>query len=241
MERERRPACVADDDGRRCGAEPVMHKPVTLCLVHKAEMALIVVPDLLRTHLAVVRGEEVQAGTPADDRSASAVPVRIEPLRSGTHAPIVYFIANGGRVKIGYTTNLSGRLAALSLRFDGVLLALDGGPELERALHARFARFRDSGTEWFELAPEVIRFITTKSAAAPRRSTRQPQHRSGSTLAGPMEAEIAQLTRLMGERGGPAAVSLNDARRLLNRPKATAAKRLAAARARYLNDQVGEL
>lgn len=67
------------------------------------------------------------------------------------HAPIVYFLRNGSRVKIGVSQNIKRRVAALSLRPDDVIRAEHGHQEWERTLHRRFADLRVDDTEWFEL------------------------------------------------------------------------------------------
>ena len=86
--------------------------------------------------------------------------------RPSVHDPIVYFIQNGTRVKIGWTTNLRGRLASLALPMSSVILKLDGGPGREAALHIRFAESRIKGSEWFEVTPEIERFIRREQEAA---------------------------------------------------------------------------
>lgn len=79
--------------------------------------------------------------------------------RPNVHDPIVYFIRNGSRIKIGWTTNLTARLSSLALPRSAVELRLDGGPELETVMHARFARARVGRTEWFEATAELEAFI----------------------------------------------------------------------------------
>jgi hypothetical protein len=75
----------------------------------------------------------------------------VRALFGKAHAPIVYFLRNGGRVKIGVSQNIKRRVAALSLRPDDVVRAEHGHQEWERALHGRFAALRVDDTEWFEL------------------------------------------------------------------------------------------
>lgn len=75
------------------------------------------------------------------------------------HESVVYFLRNGPRVKIGFTTNLWVRLATLCLRPTNVMLLLEGGQDLEDALHERFAAHRQERTEWFELVPELREYI----------------------------------------------------------------------------------
>jgi len=173
------PACAADDEGRRCTREPVMLRPVALCEPHRIEIALAVVPVVLRDQLAAAQ-ESLTAPAPRSELVATAVAVDVDGLLHGVHNSIVYFLANGGRVKIGYTTNLKSRIGSLALRNDALLLALQGGPDLERALHSHFAAYRDGSTEWFELSPEIFRFI-----AAP--------HPSATTVAAPVATAVGML------------------------------------------------
>lgn len=86
--------------------------------------------------------------------------------RPGAHEPRTYFVRNGSRVKIGWTTNIKSRMTALSLPMSAVLLTLDGGPEKEIALHHRFASARIGRTEWFDLTPDLEAFIETQRAMA---------------------------------------------------------------------------
>lgn len=158
------PLCIAADDGHRCTRAAVMQRPVALCDAHRIEVALATVPDLLRDQLAEAQRHAVTAAPRADLVATARAAVAAD-LLNGVHDSVVYFLANGGRVKIGYTTNLRSRLASLTLRNDSVLLVLHGGPDLERALHSHFAEYRDGATEWFELAPAVFRFIAMSHPA----------------------------------------------------------------------------
>jgi hypothetical protein len=142
-----------------------MLRPVALCEPHRIEVALGVVPAVLRDQLVVAQ-QLVTAPAPRLDLIATAGVAPVDALLGGVHDSVVYFLANGGRVKIGYTTNLRSRLGSLALRSDSLLLALHGGPELERALHVRFAAYRNGTTEWFELSPDVFRFISAPHPSA---------------------------------------------------------------------------
>lgn len=150
--------CAATDGGP-CRRAVVMTKPVPLCDPHRIEVGLAVVPDLLRSHLIAAIAEDAAPPPRMDLVTGAAAVAHDTLLADGTHDPVVYFIANGGQVKIGYTTNLRGRLSSLTLRPDNVLLTLVGGVDLERALHARFAVHRQGHTEWFDLAPEIFRYV----------------------------------------------------------------------------------
>lgn len=159
------PTCIADDEGRPCHREAIVLRPVALCHPHRIEIAMTVVPDLLRDGLEAALTSVATPVAVRDDLVATASATPVDGLLRGVHDSVVYFIANGGRVKIGYTTNLKSRLAALALRSDSVLLALQGGPELERALHARFVKYRNGNTEWFEMAPEIFRYASSRNGA----------------------------------------------------------------------------
>ncbi|MGQ4437888.1 GIY-YIG nuclease family protein [Streptomyces violaceoruber] len=158
-------ACLASDNGHKCPRTADVLLPVALCNAHRIKVALAIVPDMLRDALASSLTSSVPAGGVRDDLVTMATATPVEGLLGGAHDSIVYFIANGGRVKIGYTTNLKGRISALSLRADSVLLALLGGFELERALHARFAQYRNGDTEWFELSSEIFHYASARNAA----------------------------------------------------------------------------
>ncbi|NUS22700.1 MAG: GIY-YIG nuclease family protein [Streptomyces sp.] len=165
MNHDHAPACIADDEGRPCPREATVLRPVALCHAHRIEIALTIVPELLRNGLETALTTSTPTIATYDELVATATATPVEDLLHGVHDSVVYFIANGGRVKIGYTTNLKSRLGALALRSDSVLLTLQGGPELERALHARFAEHRNGNTEWFELSPEIFRYASGRNAA----------------------------------------------------------------------------
>lgn len=88
----------------------------------------------------------------------------LNPIPAGPHEPLVYFIRNGNRVKIGYTTNLSTRVAALTLTLRFVDLTLPGNRDLETAMHRRFAAERLEGTEWFVYSRRLRDFIESERA-----------------------------------------------------------------------------
>jgi hypothetical protein len=74
---------------------------------------------------------------------------------------IVYFMYSGGRIKIGFSTGLRGRHNGLKKAGPFppvVLLIMEGGEEVERPLHQRFAEDRLHG-EWFNLSPKLRNFL----------------------------------------------------------------------------------
>lgn len=72
----------------------------------------------------------------------------------------VYLVRSGddGLVKIGFSDNVNTRLAKMQTDHPAklsILRILDGGMELEAALHARFAMQRQRG-EWFIYSDEML-------------------------------------------------------------------------------------
>lgn len=93
-------------------------------------------------------------------------------LSAKRHAPVVYFIRNGTRVKIGTTQNLRGRITRLSLRTDDLVRVEHGGVNYERSIHELFADHRIGNTEWFHLRGEVADRIAKRETIQDRvRST----------------------------------------------------------------------
>jgi hypothetical protein len=182
--------CTATEQDSPCRREVIHTTPVALCQAHRIEVALAVVPDLLRGSLITATTEA--SSPPRLDLVEHAVAVDHEKLLTlDIHDPVVYFVANGGRVKIGYSTNIASRLTALTLRHDNVLLTLAGGPELERALHARFASLRQGNSEWFDMAPELVRYIARRPNPSPAEFLAK---RAGTIAGKPPAAQPAQTT-----------------------------------------------
>jgi hypothetical protein len=105
---------------------------------------------------------------PATKDDAGPVVWQIPPRK---HAPLVYFIRNGNRVKIGTSTEVRRRIRTLALRAENVVLLLDGGKPLEREHHDRFADLRIGNTEWFAYEGALVDYIQTETA----RLTREDQ------------------------------------------------------------------
>lgn len=78
--------------------------------------------------------------------------------------PVVYFVRagdEGGPIKIGYTTNLTSRMNAISTHNPQDLLVLAvqrATPTLERMLHSKFARDNIRG-EWFHSSQALLDYI----------------------------------------------------------------------------------
>ncbi|MEU4772952.1 GIY-YIG nuclease family protein [Micromonospora sp. NPDC023644] len=85
---------------------------------------------------------------------------------------VVYFIKFGPYVKIGYSTQLHGRLRALGKPTTDVLAVIPGGYAEEQELHTRFKKARVIN-ELFHATPELVEFINeirTKAGVEPIRA-----------------------------------------------------------------------
>lgn len=168
--------CEVTTESGACPHPPTLTKPLPLCEEHKIAVALAVVPDLLAGALVEIRADHYNTARPLSEELAHVIDsatAAASPTRAN-HPALVYFLLNGGRVKIGHTRGLSARVRALSLREEAVVLLLHGGPSLERALHQKFARDRIGGSEWFELSADMVGFIARKQSVTtdrPRRTT----------------------------------------------------------------------
>lgn len=81
-------------------------------------------------------------------------------LLSGLHTPVVYFVRNGNRIKIGTTQNLRPRISTLCLSVSDIEFVLHGGADYERALHGKFADYRvTNNREWFHLKGDLASFV----------------------------------------------------------------------------------
>lgn len=82
--------------------------------------------------------------------------------RKLAHDPLVYFLRNGNRIKIGWTTNLKRRAEQLALPMAAVAATMPGGSAEEAALHRRFSGSRTHARyEWFESTPELEAFMAS--------------------------------------------------------------------------------
>lgn len=159
--------CTAADEGAECATEAAMIRPVALCEFHRIQVALLVVPDALTMLVQQAKTGMTRLSLPADERAAVIAGARPKPVgdyMGGVHGPVVYFLENGDRVKIGHSTNLRSRVKSLALQEKDVLLLLQGGLTLERALHSTFAKERIDATEWFAKSERIVEFIRSKSS-----------------------------------------------------------------------------
>lgn len=157
--------CIATAEGIECTTEATMTSPVPLCDEHQLQVALAVVPDILTTALRHAGATVKPVPLPPDERAAVIAGAHPRPAGAymgGTHGPVVYFADAGSRIKIGFSTNLRNRIRSLSLQEKDVVLLLQGGLTLERALHDAFAKERIDSTEWFVKSERLMSFIDSK-------------------------------------------------------------------------------
>lgn len=154
--------CLGIEEGAPCTDLATITQPVPLCTHHQMRVAMAIVPEMLASAVSLARRAQLPAERDSETRRVASR-ARVAGIDlNGVHGARVYFVRNGDRVKIGYTTNLRGRLDALCLRTDAVLLLLEGGKDLERALHRHFAEHRVPNTEWFRYTEEIKTYISQK-------------------------------------------------------------------------------
>lgn len=91
----------------------------------------------------------------------------------------VYFIREGGFIKIGFSNDVRTRVAAIinGLRGKGDLLGfMPGGRDVEKHLHRVFDADHEYG-EWFRVTAKLVSFIETACTEEPPRDERLPSDR----------------------------------------------------------------
>lgn len=91
------------------------------------------------------------------------MPIRYEEIERAKHSPVVYFVQNGDRIKIGTTQCVTERIGNLSLRPDDIRLILHGGRGFEQDMHELFEADRIGTTEWFTVSPEIMSFVRART------------------------------------------------------------------------------
>lgn len=140
-----------------CTGTAFIKHPLPLCQ-RDALMVSLNVTDVL--HANALAGT---MPTGLDIDIARVAPPGVWALPS--HPPVVYFLVNGDRVKIGTSTNVTARVGALSLRRSNAQLLLEGGKGLEDALHDHFQADRIGRTEWFVLSAGIRDYIARRIQA----------------------------------------------------------------------------
>lgn len=118
----------------------------------------------LRAAIARVSGHAAPT-IPIETAAERDLPAVTWTVPNGRHDPVVYFLRNGNRIKIGTTTDLRQRIRRLSLRTEDIVLLIAGDRAAEQVLHRAFAQLRVGNTEWFRLAEPLTSFIAEKVAS----------------------------------------------------------------------------
>ncbi len=142
----------------RCTKPPFLREPLLLCREHSLLVSLNVTDRLYANAISGSAGSELSV------ERASAAPDDV--WLQASHQPVVYFLLNGDRVKIGTSTNITARVGALSLRKSHAILLLSGDHELESALHNHFECDRIASTEWFVHSPRIQEYVARRKEAA---------------------------------------------------------------------------
>jgi hypothetical protein len=201
--------CLGVEEGVPCTDLATITQPVPLCTHHQMQVAVAIVPEMLASVLSMPKRAPVPEVRDAATSRLAAKAKTVGLDLSGGHGDRVYFVRNGDRVKIGYTTNLRGRLGALCLRPDAVLLLLQGGKGLEAALHRYFSAYRIATTEWFRYTGEIERYVARKAEGRP-----VPSILAGGSVDGEacesLASRDALLAAIRTRMGSSRAVLLSD-------------------------------
>lgn len=153
---------------RMCNASSVMNyrgdcnrtvpidAPVSLCFTHLRRVYEYVGQSLAEAPLAFAGGRLVENLFGREVARVGDYPP--PPVEHGPPAPVVYYIRNQQRIKIGWTSNLRRRVHGLT--YDEILAVEPGGVELEKMRHQQFAadRFGRRG-EWFQISDSLTSHI----------------------------------------------------------------------------------
>ncbi|MEV8248086.1 GIY-YIG nuclease family protein [Streptomyces rochei] len=178
----------------RCIQTPFVQEPLPICREHAVMLSQNITDRLYSNAIGT------STATDLDIEKTAIAPDTV--WGQSSHPPIVYFMTNGDRVKIGVSTNITARVSALSLRRSNAALLLNGDGKLESALHAHFDSDRVGRTEWFLLSVRIKDYIARrKEADAALRQPQLPDEPGASTpavIAKPATAEQRILKALSG-------------------------------------------
>jgi hypothetical protein len=110
---------------------------------------------------------------PAQAEKPADAPVIKWTIPAGKHAPLVYFVRNGNRIKIGTTVELKRRIRTLALRPENVALLVDGDQRRERQFHKQFAEHRIGTTEWFAYEGTLANYVHDQADRISRKGQEQ--------------------------------------------------------------------
>lgn len=145
------PHCAIED----CVREP--HPRYPLCVWHMLEVAEFVQSidhNPVTIQVAASRAEAERCK--ADTRFAKQLAL----VESRGDLPgWIYYVLTDGKVKIGYSADITRRLRAYPPG-SKILAVHPGTPDLEKLMHQRFGAYRVAGREWFRPDPEILDHCT---------------------------------------------------------------------------------
>lgn len=116
----------------------------------------------IATMYKVVKEMRAEKGIPDTGGASGRLPgnptMREHPRRKQRR---VYFARSGNKVKIGVATKVNGRISTIQSGSPAkieLLACIPGGPQMERKMHARFAKLRIRG-EWFRYKGELMEYV----------------------------------------------------------------------------------
>lgn len=166
LDDNRTPVCVAPlPDGHVCPDPLWIREPVPLCKEHRTQ--------LLRNDRftgGIFTAQQLHEVKEEAERRVTEVKMeRVRQLQRWQYEAelrkkalkeqaLVYYVARGHTIKIGYTTNMRERMA--SVMPDAVLATEPGDRELESARHRQFGHLRAPiGREYFSVHPDLLTHI----------------------------------------------------------------------------------
>lgn len=138
---------------------------INRCLILGCEDAQVRVgrTPLCETHLQVACRDQLQIWDEQVRSEPCKVPADMRKRLTEGTPWVVYYIAMGGRVKIGRSSNLAKRMRTFSATPDQLLAVEPGvvvnGLNRETQRHREFAKWRTPNTELFEMSDELLRHI----------------------------------------------------------------------------------
>jgi len=136
-------------NGRDCQGAVAPDSPLNLCAEHIRAAAV------LAEMLELEPVPTAQPACPVCGYDGSVLPEKYSDHEQN-HAPLVYYLRFGDRIKIGTTTNLERRLVVIP--HDELLATEPGSFSVEHHRHRQFANLRLTG-EWFTAAPQLLTFV----------------------------------------------------------------------------------
>lgn len=131
-----------------------------VCREHAEIIAEVMAPaDSYETAKALLRGEANAALLNAR-RRREAEKARDLAASRGNQPGWIYYVLTDGKVKIGYSAQVTRRLRAYPPGSE-VLAVHPGTPDLEKRIHQDFDAYRVAGREWFSPADEILTHCAT--------------------------------------------------------------------------------